>query len=186
MKRARLLLTATLVITASAAAVLAAQATQAPATQTPATQTPAVKAPPMQPILAGRKIVPPARGEVLVEYTTAVTKRDGPNVVTRLQVKNVGSAPISRLTFTETWYDKAGVIVTGNKGVINGLFQPGEIQALTISTPYDARMSGNRQGFSHANGTVKTTRVAKFDVPKPAAGAAPAAATTKPVAETKK
>jgi len=185
MKRARLLLTATLVITASAAAVLAAQATQAPATQTPATQTPAVKAPPMQPILAGRKIVPPARGEVLVEYTTAVTKRDGPNVVTRLQVKNVGSAPISRLTFTETWYDKAGVIVTGNKGVINGLFQPGEIQALTISTPYDARMSGNRQGFSHANGTVKTTRVTKFDAPKPAAGDAAAAATKKPAAAAK-
>ena len=125
----------------------------------------------MQPILAGRKIVPPARGEVLVEYTTAVTRRDGPNVVTRLQVKNVGLAPIARLTFTETWYDKAGVIVTGNKGVINGLFQPGEVQTLTISTPYDARMSGNRQGFSHANGTVKTTRVVKFDVPKPPAAA---------------
>jgi len=169
MKRARLLLAATLVTTASAAAVLAAQTTQAP---------------PMTPILAGRKIVPPARGEVLVEYTTAVTRRDGPNVVTRLQVKNIGSAPISRLTFTETWYDKAGVIVTGNKGVINGLFQPGEVQSLVISTPYDARMSGNRQGFSHANGTVKTTRVAKFDVPKPAAGAA--SATTKPAAETKK
>jgi len=171
MKRARLLLAATLVTTASAAAVLAAQTTQAP---------------PMTPILAGRKIVPPARGEVLVEYTTAVTRRDGPNVVTRLQVKNIGSAPISRLTFTETWYDKAGVIVTGNKGVINGLFQPGEVQSLVVSTPYDARMSGTRQGFSHANGTVKTTRVAKFDVPKPAAGAAPAAATTKPAAETKK
>ena len=185
MKRARLLLAATLVTTASAAAVLAAQTTQAPATQTPATQTPAVQAPPMQAILAGRKIVPPARGEVLVEYTTAVTKRDGPNVVTRLQVKNVGSAPISRLTFTETWYDKAGVIVTGNKGVINGLFQPGEIQALTISTPYDARMSGNRQGFSHANGTVKTTRVTKFDAPKPAAGEAAAAATKKPAAPPK-
>ena len=170
MKRARLLLAATLVTTASAAAVLAAQTTPAP---------------PMTPILAGRKIVPPARGEVLVEYTTAVTRRDGPNVVTRLQVKNIGSAPISRLTFTETWYDKAGVIVTGNKGVINGLFQPGEIQALTISTPYDARMSGNRQGFSHANGTVKTTRVTKFDAPKPAAGDAAAAATKKPAAAAK-
>jgi hypothetical protein len=168
MKRARLILVATLVTTASTAAVLAAQVTQAP---------------PMQPILAGRKIVPPARGEVLVEYTTAVTRRDGANVVTRLQVKNIGLAPISRLTFTETWYDKAGVIVTGNKGVINGLFQPGEIQTLMISTPYDARMSGNRQGFSHANGTVKTTRVAKFDVPKPTTAEA---ATTKPAAGTTK
>ena len=117
--------------------------------------------------------MPPARGEVLVEYTTAVTRRDGPNVVTRLQVKNIGLAPISRLTFTETWYDKAGVIVTGNKGVINGLFQPGEVQTLMISTPYDARMSGNRQGFSHANGTVKTTRVAKFDVAETGRRAAP-------------
>jgi hypothetical protein len=176
MKRARLLLAATLVATTSAA-VLAAQATPA----TPAT--PATQAPPMQSVLAGRKIVPPARGEVVVEYTTAVTKREGPNVVTRLQVKNIGLAPISRLTFTETWYDKAGVIVTGNKGVINGLFQPGEVQSLTISTPYDARMSGNRQGFSHANGTVKTTRVVKFDVPKQPAAAQ--AATKKPEAPTK-
>ena len=110
MKRARLLLAATLVATTSAA-VLAAQATPA----TPAAPaTPATQAPPMQSVLAGRKIVPPARGEVVVEYTTAVTKREGPNVVTRLQVKNIGLAPISRLTFTETWYDKAGAIVTGN------------------------------------------------------------------------
>jgi len=156
MKRARLLLAATLVTTASAAIALAAQATQAP---------------PMQSVLAGRKIVPPARGEVNVEYTTAVTRREGPNVVTRLTVKNVGLAPISRLTFTETWYDKAGAIVTGNKGVINGLFQPGDVQTLTILTPYDARMSGNRQGFSHANGTVKTTRVPKLEAPKPVAAA---------------
>ena len=179
MKRARLLLAATLVATTSAA-VLAAQAT--PATPTTPT-TPTTQAPPMQSVLAGRKIVPPARGEVVVEYTTAVTKREGPNVVTRLQVKNIGLAPISRLTFTETWYDKAGAIVTGNKGVINGLFQPGDVQSLTISTPYDPRMSGNRQGFSHANGTVKTTRVVKFDVPKQPAAAQ--AATKKPEAPTK-
>jgi hypothetical protein len=60
------------------------------------------------------------------------------------------------------------------------LFQPGEVQTLMISTPYDARMSGNRQAFSHANGTVKTTRVVKVDTPKPAAAA------TKPAAETQK
>ena len=155
MKRARLLFAATLVTTTAAAAGLAAQA---PETQT----TPTIQAPPMKAVLAGRKVVPPARGEVNVEYTTAVTRRVGPNVVTRLQVKNVGTAPISRLTFTETWYDKAGAIVTGNKGVINGLFQPGAIETLTIATPFDPRMSGNRQAFSHANGTVKTTRVVKL------------------------
>lgn len=159
MKWARLLLAATLVPSASAAVVLAAQATQAP---------------PMQSVLAGRKIVPPARGEVNVEYTTAVTRREKENVVTRLTVKNIGLAPIVRLTFTETWYDKAGTIVTGNKGVINGLFQPGEIQTITVVTPFDPRMSGTRQAFSHANGTVKTTRVAKLEAPKKPA-AAPAA-----------
>jgi hypothetical protein len=164
MKRARLLFAATLVTTASAVAGLAAQGAE---TAPPTT----IQAPPMQAVLAGRKVVPPARGEVNVEYTTAVTRRQGPNVVTRLQVKNVGLAPISRLTFTETWYDKAGTIVTGNKGVINGLFQPGEVQTLTIATPYDPRMSGNRQAFSHANGTVKTTRVAKLE-PTPPADAA--------------
>jgi hypothetical protein len=162
MKRAGLLLAAALVTPASVA-VLAAQTTQAP---------------PMQSVLAGKKIVPPARGEVNVEYTTAVTRREKENVVTRLTVKNVGLAPIVRLTFTETWYDKAGAIVTGNKGVINGLFQPGDVQTITIVTPYDARMSGTRQAFSHANGTVKTTRVPKLEPPKKPAEE-PAVATTK-------
>ena len=180
MKRARLLLAATLVTTASAAAVLAAQATQAPQ------QAPRRRG-------CQRRCRRFSRAERSCRLpgarSSSSTRRRSPGVTgrmssLRLQVKNVGRAPISRLTFTETWYDKAGVIVTGNKGVINGLFQPGEIQTLTISTPYDARMSGNRQGFSHANGTVKTTRVAKFDAPKRPRAAA-AAATKKPAAAAK-
>ena len=63
---------------------------------------------------------------------------------------------------SETWYDKGGAIVAGGKGVINGLLQPGEIQTIVIETPYNPKMSSNAWNFSHANGTVKTSKVKGF------------------------
>ena len=45
----------------------------------------------------------------------------------RITVRNASAAPIARLQIAETWYDKAGAIVTAGRGVINGLLQPGEI-----------------------------------------------------------
>ena len=83
-----------------------------------------------------------------------------------------------RLTVAETWYDKGGAIVTGGKGGINGLLQPGEIQVITIETPYNAKMNGNQFNFSHANGSVKPAKVAKLDAPQ-AEGAAAAKAAAK-------
>src|SRR5262245_44771401 len=96
------------------------------------------QAPPMTQILAGRKITPPLKGEALVEYTAPVTKAlQGKNLVqTTIKVKNSSAAPIARLQIAETWYDKSGAIVAGGRGTINGLLQPGEIQTITIETPY--------------------------------------------------
>ena len=87
-------------------------------------------------------------------------------VVTRITVRNASLAPVPRLTISETWYDTGGAIVTGGKGSVNGLLQPGEIQVITISTPYNAKMKSNNYNFSHANGTVKPQKVAKLEVPK--------------------
>ena len=124
------------------------------------------EAPPMKSVLAGKKIVPPARGEVQIEFTSPVTKRVEKTLVTTIMVKNIGLAPIARLTVTETWYNAGGQIVSGNKGAIDGLLQPGEIKPVVVETPVDLEMSRNVMKFSHANGGVKEKRVAKL-VPTP-------------------
>src|SRR5580704_11699390 len=80
-------------------------------------QTPA----PMQSVLAGKKFTPPIKGQADVEFTKPETKRVKDQVVTKILVKNVSTAPIPRLTVAETWYGKDGQIVTGSKGFINGL-----------------------------------------------------------------
>lgn len=145
-----------------------------PAAQTP--QTP--QAPPMKSVLAGKTFTPPLKGQAEVEYASPVTRREKDLVVTRITVKNVSASPIGRLTIGETWYDKAGAVLTGGKGTINGLLQPGEVQIITIETPFKPGMNANNYIFSHANGTVSPKRVPKLEVPKPT-DATPAAATKK-------
>jgi hypothetical protein len=134
---------------------------------------------PMKSVLAGKKVVPPLKGDAVIEFTTPQTSRVGTNIVTKITVKNLSQAPIARLRINETWYDKGGAVVQGNRGEINGLIQPGEIQTITIETPYKAGMDRNNFTFSHANGTVKNPhRVAKLEPAKEPA-ATPAAATKK-------
>jgi len=160
MNRARCAFAATLVGVSFVSAVLIAQ--------TPT-------APPMTSVLAGKKLTPPIRGQAEVDFTKPVTKREKDMVVTKIQVRNMANAPIPRLTITETWYDAGGATVAGGKGVINGLLQPGEVQTVTIETPFNAKMKSNNYFFSHANGTIKTHSVAKLtDEKEPATKAAAA------------
>src|SRR5262245_9244407 len=154
MNRVRIAAAATLVSTTMyAGAALAAQAT----TTTPGTTSSA----PLQPVLAGKKIVPPIREEAAVHYMQPVTKAipGQNNVQTTVKVRNASTAPIARLSITETWYDKGGAIVAGGKGTIPGLLQPGEIQTIVIETPYNKAMSSNNWNFTHANGAVKPAKV---------------------------
>ena len=149
MTRARTALAATLVGASLAAGAAIAQTTT----------------PPLQSVLAGKKFVPPIKGTAEVEYTKPITKRDKDMVVTRITVKNISSAPIPRLTIDETWYAKDGQMVTGGKGFINGLLQPGEVKTIEIQTPYNAKMSSNQYMFSHANGSVKPHSVKVLEDP---------------------
>jgi hypothetical protein len=171
MTRARFVFAATLVGLGLAAGTALAQTTQAP---------------PLTPILGGRKLTPPVRGQADVEFTQPVTKRDKENVITRIQVKNISPGPIARLTIDETWYDKGGSIVAGGKGVVNGLMQAGEVKTITIETPFNAKMSANNWNFSHANGTVKPHKVAKMAAGDGKEPATKTAATTKAPAKKKK
>jgi hypothetical protein len=130
----------------------------------------------MRLVLAGRKFVPPIRGEALIEFTAPVTRRVKDMVVTRVTVKNATQSPIARLTIDETWYDKTTAVLTGGKGVIPALLQPGEVQVIVIETPFRPGMTSNNYTFTHANGTVKPQRVDKLEVPPAAAAStAPAA-----------
>ena len=149
MTRARTALAATLVGASLAAGAAIAQTTT----------------PPLQSVLAGKKFVPPIKGTAEVEYTKPITKRDKDMVVTKITVKNISSAPIPRLTIDETWYAKDGQMVTGGKGFINGLLQPGEVKTIEIQTPYNAKMSSNQYMFSHANGSVKPHSVKVLEDP---------------------
>ena len=123
------------------------------------------QSPPMTSILAGKKFTPPIKGTADVEYTKPITKRDKNMVVTKITVKNISNAPIPRLTIDETWFSKDNQLVTGGKGFINGLLQPGEVRTIEIQTPYDAKMNANSWNFSHANGAVKPHQVKTLEDP---------------------
>lgn len=124
-------------------------------------QTP--QAPTMQPILAGKKLTPPIRGQADVDYLKPVTTRKGSDVITKIQVKNTSNAPIARLRVIETWFDKSGGTIPGGEGVINGLLNPGETATIEIHTPYSDKLSSNSWNFLHANGSVKPHSVKSFD-----------------------
>jgi len=164
MNRARFAVAATLVSTTLCAGVLAAQS-----------------APPMQSVLAGKKLTPPLKGEALIEFTQPVTKAiPGKNMVqTVIKVKNASLSPVARLQITETWFDKAGGVVAGGRAGVNGLLQPGDVQEIKIDTPYNAKMNSNSWNFTHANGTVKTQKVAKLDAPAATTAGAAAKPPTK-------
>ena len=113
------------------------------------------------PHLAGELFKRMATIDILQPVTKPI---QGKNLVqTTIKVKNTAPGPIARLAVAETWYDGAGAIVAGGRGVINGLLGPGEIQTITIETPYNAKMKSNNWNFTHANGTVKPTKVKSLD-----------------------
>src|SRR3954453_18606993 len=76
-------------------------------------------APDLHPVLAGRSITPPLRGEAQVQVVwPPVSKREKDTVVTKLQVKNVSSGPLKGFQIDQPWYNKGGAVVASGKGVI--------------------------------------------------------------------
>jgi hypothetical protein len=128
--------------------------------------------PEMKPILAGRKVEPPIKGQAEIEFTQPATKRNGDVVTTTIKVKNISTGPIARLTISETWFDKSQQQVASSQGSLDKALDPGAVETVTIQTPWNAKMSGNSWQFSHANGTIKPRKVATITDAK--AGAAPA------------
>jgi len=136
-------------------------------------------APDLHPVLAGRQITPPLRGEATIQVQwPPATHRDKDTVITTVRVKNMSSGPLKGFTVDQPWYNKDGAVVASTKATINGLFQPNDVQSLTLELPYHTGMDRNNYLFSHANGTVKKPEtVAKLEMP--AADKKPAAAPAK-------
>jgi len=169
MIRARYALAATLVASLAAGTALA---------QTPA--------PRFEPILAGKDFKAPLRGAADVEWARLPVKREKNLVIDEFTVKNNSSAPIARLTIEAIFYDKGGAVIAGGKNFVNGLLNPGQVETITVETPYDARMSASNYKFTHANGAVTPTRVDKIVDPAAAEKAAAAKAAAAKAAADKK
>ena len=163
MIRARFVFAATLVGASLAAGSASAQAPAAPD---------------FKPILAGKNFTPPIRGAADVEFTKPVTKREKDTVIDKVEVKNISSRPIARLTVEAIYYDKAGTVIANGRGSINGLLPAGKVETVTVETPFNPKMNSSNYKFTHANGTINPTRVDKIDNPD-----APAAPAKKTVAK---
>ena len=135
-------------------------------------------APDFKPILAGKNFTPPIRGAADVEFTKPVTKREKDTVIDKVEVKNISSRPIARLTVEAIYYDKAGTVIANGRGFINGLLPAGKVETVTVETPFNVKMNSSNYKFTHANGTINQTRVDKIDNPD-----APAAPAKKTVAK---
>jgi hypothetical protein len=124
-------------------------------------QTPAPAAP-----AAPRKLISPFRGEASVEFTKPVTKRNGANIVTTLTIKNTSPGPLAGFRLEENWADKTGNLAGGDIYRHPKPFMPGEVINVTLTTPFNTRMTSNSYNFIHANGNVKPKAVPKIEAPK--------------------
>jgi hypothetical protein len=105
----------------------------------------------------------PLRGVADVEMLQPVTVAKGNEVVTTLKIKNVSKEPIAGFKVDEMWWSKDRSLVPGGGQYRDKKpFMPGEILTITLTTVKDKNMYTNYYQFSHANGTVKQKKVAKF------------------------
>ncbi len=126
--------------------------------QTPAPAAPAAQAP--------RKLISPFRGDATVEFTQPVVKRNGANIVSTMTVKNTSPGPLAGFRIEESWSDKTGNLAGGDIYRHPKPLMPDEVISVTLTSPFNSRMSSNSYNFIHANGNVKPKRVPKIDVPK--------------------
>jgi hypothetical protein len=113
-----------------------------------------------------RKLIPPIRGEAVLEITKPNTKLSGTEVVTVIVARNPAtSGAIAGLKVEEQWYDKKRNPVTGDTYRHPRPLRAGEVVTITLRAPRNPQMDTNQYQFSHANGTIKVTTVPKIEVP---------------------
>jgi len=112
------------------------------------------------------RLVAPVRGVAQVNFTKPVVKRGKVGgkdfVITTMQIKNMATGPIAGLKVDDFWYDRAGAPLPSDSYRHPRPLAPGEVITVTLETPADPRMNRNQWQFSHANGEIKPTLVAKM------------------------
>lgn len=108
------------------------------------------------------RLQPALRGEAEVAMTAPQVKRSAKELVTTFKVKNLSKQPIAGFKIEEFWYDDKGTVVGGDTFRNPKPIQPDEVITITLTDPLTGRERQNNYKFSHANGTVKPSRVAKL------------------------
>jgi hypothetical protein len=117
-----------------------------------------------------RKLIPPIRGEAVLDITKPNTKVQGNEIVTVFIVRNPATTgAIAGLKVEENWYDSKRQPVGGDVYRHRSPLKAGEVATITLRTPRVTGMDTNQYQFTHANGTIKTNVVPKIDVPPSAA-----------------
>jgi hypothetical protein len=80
-----------------------------------------------------------------------------------MKVKNLSKQPIAGFKLEEFWYDAKGTIVNGDTFRYPKPLQPDEIIEVKLTDTVTGKEQRNNYKFSHANGTVKPTKVAKLE-----------------------
>ena len=108
------------------------------------------------------KLQPALRGEAQIAMTAPEVKRSAKELVTTFKVKNLSKQPIAGFKIEEFWYDAKGTVVGGDTFRNPKPIQPDEIITITLTDPLTGKERNNNYKFSHANGTVKPTKVPKL------------------------
>jgi uncharacterized protein YcfL len=108
------------------------------------------------------RLQPALRGEAQIAMTSPEVKRGAKDLVTTFKVKNLSKQPIAGFKIEEFWYDAKGTVVGGDTFRNPKPIQPDEIITITLTDPLSGKERNNNYKFSHANGTVKPTRVPKL------------------------
>lgn len=122
---------------------------------------PATPAAPSPDVVKARMAVP-VKGTAYIEVISDQAKRDGGDILQKMKIKNVSSAPIAGLRVDQYWYSKGGEQVTGDTARVRAPIAPGEVVEIELRSPMKGDVLNNRVMFQHANGKVDAKGVKKF------------------------
>ena len=108
------------------------------------------------------RLVAALRGLAEIGYLAPVTRRDGGDIVTTFQVKNLARGAIAGLKIDEFWYDVDGNPVGGATERLRQPLMPGEEVTIELRVPSNSQINNSNYVFSHQNGDIRATELAEF------------------------
>jgi hypothetical protein len=114
-------------------------------------------------VVAGSAWAETVKGMAELGILQPVTKVQGKEVVTTIKVRNLSKGPIAGLKVDEYWYDKDGNPLPGDSKKLSQPLAPGAVTTIVLRTPVNPKMDRNTYVFTHENGKVHTTVLAKLE-----------------------